>query len=119
MDAFVTPVGGWTPPKSKPRAVSTRWQQSPEEWSVPAQEHRFEHAIICYLWGREREQISVWRMVSDIVNEACTTNERWELHWLIRQVLSALTSLRRTRRVLRKKKKFLVLHDPWIEIAEE
>lgn len=118
---FTTPQACWPLPKPTPPANKTpsKWATPPEDWRDAARDRRFDHAIICYLWGRQHELVPVWTMLNAIGVEASGSTDREVMRDMTHRALMDLNTLLRRRRVLRKRKKYVVLNDPWAEAAKE
>lgn len=62
--------------------------------------------------------VPVWTMLNEIAIEASDTTDREVVRDMTHRALMELKRLRRRRRVLRKRKKYVVLSDPIAEAAK-
>jgi hypothetical protein len=119
FNAFVTPAVGWQKPyiRSVPAVRPARPLSKPEQsdWRDFAGEEAWEAAILGYLRQRRREVVPYWRLINQVVAESAQP-DRWEVRYATRQVLQAVKTLVRARRVWRYRRRFLAVLDTADEV---
>jgi hypothetical protein len=119
FNTFVVPEAGWQKPRASSALTARPARPSPKpkarDWQDYAGEENWEAAVLGYLRERRREALPFWQVVNLVVAESVQP-DRWEVRYATRQVLTAIQSLLKTRRILRWKRAYLAIIDTGDEV---
>jgi hypothetical protein len=119
FNAFVAPEAGWQKPRagSALTARPARPSSKPKarDWQDYAGEENWEAAVLHYLREHRRQAVPYWQVVNLVVGESIQP-DRWEVRYATRQVLTAIQSLLKTRRIMRFRRTFLAVIDTGDEV---
>ena len=112
IDAFVTPVAGWRPPRPSvaPPSPPPPCKPTEPDWCDFAAQERWEEAILAYLRADWRKTHRLWTVVNSIVAESCQQS-RFDVRAATFEVLQEVMRLRRERVIFRYKRKWIASLD--------
>jgi hypothetical protein len=100
----------WQPLPALRPATAAKSARPNRDWEDAAGDAHWQEAVILYLRDRRREAVPYWTVINAVVL-ASVPPDRWELRYNTRQVLTAVKTLIKERRVMRFRRNFLVTLD--------